>query len=182
MYIKKLLRNHQIPPDLVVKQAHFAFRDNPGKDSYLPFCDFYTYDDKLNVGQCFQSVEHVLFNEGTDDFSWIATEREKQIVLLTSRLMRVRRVRLLRSIRCVKILPVRYFSFGTSLAQLPQSSRPPCRYRTESTGLTIPDRPHHSVARKCKPTHRQFQCSTHTRASVVAPCCQRSSTAHQVHR
>lgn len=26
-------------------------------------------------------------------FSWIATEREKQIVLLTSRLMRVRRVR-----------------------------------------------------------------------------------------
>lgn len=32
----------------------------------------------------------------------------------------------------------------------------PCRYRTESTGLTVPDRSHHSVARKSKPTHHQF--------------------------
>ena len=36
-------------------------------------------------------------------FSWNSTEREKQIVLRASRLMRVRRGRLLRSIRCVKI-------------------------------------------------------------------------------
>ncbi len=39
-------------------------------------------------------------------FSWISTEREKQIVLRARHLMRVRRGRLLRSIRCVKILPV----------------------------------------------------------------------------
>ncbi|SPZ77309.1 Uncharacterised protein [Shigella dysenteriae] len=32
-------------------------------------------------------------------FSWISTEREKQIVLRAKRLMRVRSVRLLRSIR-----------------------------------------------------------------------------------
>ncbi|SMY39094.1 hypothetical protein PMAL9190_03895 [Photobacterium malacitanum] len=32
----------------VVKQAHFAFRDNQGNDTHLQFCDFYTGIDKIN--------------------------------------------------------------------------------------------------------------------------------------
>ncbi len=47
-------------------------------------------------------------------FSWISTEREKQIVLRANRLMQVRSVRLLRSMRWVNILPVRCLFFGTS--------------------------------------------------------------------
>lgn len=42
----------------IVKQAHFAFRDSQGKDSHLPFCDFYTGSDKLNV----------IANDGRVDF------------------------------------------------------------------------------------------------------------------
>ncbi len=57
----------------------------------------FTVKKRYFFGWRFQSVEYVFFNEGADDFSWISTEREKQIVLRASRLMRGRRVRLLRS-------------------------------------------------------------------------------------
>jgi len=43
-------------------------------------------------------------------FSWISTEREKQIVLRANRFKRVRSVRLLRSMCWVNILPVRCLS------------------------------------------------------------------------
>lgn len=52
-------------------------------------------------------------------FSWISTEREKQMVLRVNRLMRVRSVRLLRSMRWVNILPARYHR-----TSLPQSANP----------------------------------------------------------
>lgn len=56
----------------VVKQAHFAFRDNLGKDSHLPFCDFYTGDDKLNV----------VSNEGRIDFMRSGSEATRLIGLM----------------------------------------------------------------------------------------------------
>ena len=104
-------------------------------------------------------------------FSWISTEREKQIVLRASRLMRVRRGRLLRSIRCVKILPVRCFSFGTSLTWLPRSSL-----------VTMPIQNGVNRANSSRQVSSFLwleSVSQHTTSfSVVAPCCQRSSTAH----
>ncbi len=46
----------------------------------------FTVKKRYFFGWRFQSVEYVFFNEGADDFSWISTEREKQIVLRASRL------------------------------------------------------------------------------------------------
>lgn len=103
-------------------------------------------------------------------FSWISTEREKQIVLRASRLMQVRRSRLLRSIRCVKILPVRCFSFGTSLTWLPRSSL-----------VTMPIQNGVNRANSSRQVSSFLwleSVSQHTTSfSVVAPCCQRSSIA-----
>ena len=53
----------------VVKQAHFAFRDSQGKDTHLPFCDFYTGSDKLNV----------VANDGRVDFTRSGSEATQLI-------------------------------------------------------------------------------------------------------
>lgn len=53
----------------IVKQAHFAFRDNQGKDTHLPFCDFYTGSDKLNV----------VSNDGRVDFMRSGSEATQWI-------------------------------------------------------------------------------------------------------
>ncbi|MBN3262938.1 hypothetical protein [Pectobacterium brasiliense] len=56
----------------IVKQAHFAFRDNQGKDTHLPFCDFYTGSDKLNV----------VANDGRVDFMRSGSEATQLIGLM----------------------------------------------------------------------------------------------------
>jgi len=56
----------------VVKQAHFAFRDSQGKDTHLPFCDFYTGSDKLNV----------VANDGRVDFMRSGSEATQLIGLM----------------------------------------------------------------------------------------------------
>ncbi|WP_455865659.1 hypothetical protein [Pantoea agglomerans] len=56
----------------IVKQAHFAFRDSQGKDTHLPFCDFYTGSDKLNV----------VANDGRVDFMRSGSEATQQIGLM----------------------------------------------------------------------------------------------------
>lgn len=56
----------------VVKQAHFAFRDSQGKDTHLPFCDFYTGSDKLNV----------VSNDGRVDFMRSGSEATQLIGLM----------------------------------------------------------------------------------------------------
>ena len=56
----------------VVKQAHFAFRDSMGKDTHLPFCDFYTGSDKLNV----------VANDGRVDFMRSGSEATQLIGLM----------------------------------------------------------------------------------------------------
>ncbi len=56
----------------VVKQAHFAFRDSLGKDTHLPFCDFYTGSDKLNV----------VANDGRVDFMRSGSEATQLIGLM----------------------------------------------------------------------------------------------------
>lgn len=56
----------------VVKQAHFAFRDSQGKDTHLPFCDFYTGSDKLNV----------VANDGRVDFMRSGSEATQRIGLM----------------------------------------------------------------------------------------------------
>ncbi|EPL8679433.1 hypothetical protein N0P70_005428 [Klebsiella michiganensis] len=56
----------------IVKQAHFAFRDSQGKDIHLPFCDFYTGSDKLNV----------VANDGRVDFMRSGSEITQQIGLM----------------------------------------------------------------------------------------------------
>ncbi|EFR2683617.1 hypothetical protein KCK33_004506 [Salmonella enterica] len=56
----------------VVKQAHFAFRDSRGKDTHLPFCDFYTGSDKLNV----------VSNDGRVDFMRSGSEATQLIGLM----------------------------------------------------------------------------------------------------
>lgn len=53
----------------VVRQAHFAFRDNMGNDAHRPFCDFYTGDDKLNV----------VANDGRVDFMRSGSEATRII-------------------------------------------------------------------------------------------------------
>lgn len=58
----------------------------------------------------------MLFNEGTDDFFVDFNGTREADCFTYQPLDAGAEVRLLRSIRCVKILPVRYFSFGTSLA------------------------------------------------------------------
>ncbi|WP_318386786.1 hypothetical protein [Enterobacter sp.] len=55
-----------------VRQAHFAFRDSQGNDSHLPFCDFYTGADKLNV----------VANEGRVNFKRSGSEVTQLIGLM----------------------------------------------------------------------------------------------------
>lgn len=56
----------------IVKQAHFAFRDSHGRDTHLPYCDFYTGSDKLNV----------VANEGRVDFRRSGSEATQLIGLM----------------------------------------------------------------------------------------------------
>ncbi|WP_456311409.1 hypothetical protein [Serratia proteamaculans] len=56
----------------IVKQAHFAFRDSQGKDTHLPFCDFYTGSDKLDG----------VANDGRVDFMRSGSEATQQIGLM----------------------------------------------------------------------------------------------------
>ena len=73
----------------------------------------FSYKFKLEVVMPISRI--YIFNKSTDDFFRSFTEREKLTVLRARRLIRVLRIRLLRSMRRVKILPVRFFSFGNSL-------------------------------------------------------------------
>ena len=107
--ISKLALENGINANLLFKMATTMAR---GEELLITF--FREPPATSSVTVVHQLVEHVFSINAPITFSWISTEREKQIVLRANRLMRVRSVRLLRSMRWVNILPVRCLFFGTS--------------------------------------------------------------------
>lgn len=98
----------------------------------------------------------MLFNEGTDDF-FVDFNGTREADCFTYQPLdagaegQVVTFNTLREDFAGQVFLLRHFSGVAApviAATMPIQNR--------STGLTIPDRPHHSVARKCKPTHRQF--------------------------